>query len=643
MPHEKTRKMKTYIKSLFRVLLIVLLLVTAGQLWVSCGSGGNDSSFRRAGQEHFIRDSEHFRVDQRLRRIYFKKGKKEIRLDDIPTINGSYFYLRGKKLVKLSPGLSGKTGVYTYLYMESLTKEGNIDFRMEVHRENKEADSPVERITSSKISQPLFKNVTLEKNDRLLLKFEGRGIVYFSQPIYYKPRQPDEKKKGKYILFIAVDTFRGDQVGKRINGQPLTPNIDRFLKDSVYLENTYAQTSWTLPSFMSLFTGLNEYNHEVGIKESLKPEKPFLMEPLSREFITFGFHGGKVMNGRWGFSRGFDYYKKYQPAGALYPNGGQSLFGKAVEVLEQSDFADLFMFLHTYQTHAPYTPPMEFLLRLDKAPKYKSLDAVNFSEPQKTYVPVEEEYKNSLKLLYQAEVLAFDAYFGRFIDKLEKMGLYDDAMIVLMSDHGEEFFEHLGWGHSHSLYNELLKVPVAIKFPGSRFKNKRITWPTAVTDLLPTILSFYRIPFEAAELDGKDLMPLIREQETGTAKNTGRRNYVVSTISIGRYFEALPPRIALFFDEYKLIYNEPFTKKDLAYFNGFTPPPQPPVIELYHLKEDPAETRNIAAAHPGLTKKMMPLLLRIRKIIRRKEALLGTKKKALDKEVQEQLKSLGYL
>jgi choline-sulfatase len=597
-------------------------------------SKDSEKTFYRVEPDNLIQDTEYFRVDNTLRRIYFKKGKQETQLEEIPSINGHYFFLRGKKQIKITPKLTGDIGFYTYLYLESRPKNQSIRFVLEINRKGK--TQKIAQITTSKTSNPVFKDLEIKKDDGLLLKFKGRGIVYLSQPIMYKKLHGKDIAKRKHIFFIAVDTLRGDQIGMKVNNRSITPNMDRFTGEAVYLENAYAQTSWTLPSFMSLFTGLYEFNHEVGIKNALHPSKPFLVQALSREFITFAFHGGKVMNSRWGFSRGFDYYKKFQPAAALYPRGGQSLFQKAAELLEKAQFPNLFLFLHTYQVHAPYTPPKNFLYQLDQNPKYLGLEAPNFNQPEKTYLPVDEEKKHSLKELYQAEILAFDAYFGEFIQRLKAMNIYDNSMIILMSDHGEEFYEHKGWTHSHSLYEELISVPVFIKFPGSQFKNTRIKEVVGIIDLFPTILSYYNIQHETVEIDGIDLMPLIRGK-----KSPGSRDYVISTISTGKYFEAFPFRIAICFGDYKLIYNDPYTEKDLESFKEYALPPQTPKFELYNLKEDPVETQNIIDTHPNIKEKMMPIILEIRKLIRQKSAKTG--KKAIDEEVRKQLESLGYL
>jgi choline-sulfatase len=623
-------------KNLFAKLL--LLALTIGSVTMSCNSDQENSYFYRIPINQMMQDKTHFQLNKSLNRLYFTKGKVKQHLDNIPSINGSYFYLKGKKQIKLTSQLTGNINFYTYLNVQSLDKKGNIDFKIDLYAKNKSRN--ILHMTVKNTSQPIYQTIDIKKGDQILFRFTGRGIVYFSQPIVYKKPEQIDSTKSKHIIFIGVDTFRYDLVHKTVNSIPLTPNINKFIAESVFLKNTYAQTSWTLGSFMSVFTGLNEYNHEVGIKQSLSPQKPFLVEPLSNKFLTFGLHGGKVMNTRFGFSRGFDYYKKFKPAGALYPKGGQHLFNKAIELLQQANFPNLFLFLHTYQVHAPYTPPKEHLLRLSPNPSHFKIDLINFSEPQKTFEPLTDDIKETTTLLYEAEALAFDAYFGEFMDKLKKMGLYHNTLIILISDHGEEFFDHQGWGHSHNLYNELIQVPLFIKFPGGQFKNLHIDETTGLVDIMPTLLSYQGIPYPSDSLDGRNLMPLIRAKSK-SQNDTRRGEPVVSSISIGRYFEALPTRIALMFDHYKLIYNAPFTEKELAYFNGFTLPPQPETFQLFNLKNDPAETMNIIDDYPRIKDKMMPLMQKIQKIIRKKTASIGKKK--LDKEVKEQLKSLGYL
>jgi arylsulfatase A-like enzyme len=389
---------------------------------------------------------------------------------------------------------------------------------------------------------------------------------------------------------------------------------------------------------MSLFTGLYEFNHGVDIARSLDPKIPTLTEKASEKFITFGFHSGMGMRKRWGYSRGFDYYKRVPHTGPLYPKAGQNLFKQAVALLEKANFPDFFFFLHTYQVHDPYTPPLDFLLKLEKNPAYKKLDVVNQNAPWKTFHPESDDLRKSLKKLYQAEIHAFDSYFGEFIEKLKSLGIYDNAMIVFMSDHGEEFYEHKGWAHSHSLYNELIKVPVMIKFPGNNYKNTPVNDNIGVIDLIPTILSFYEVGTIESKIDGVDLMPLIRGE-----KEARRREYLISSVSESRYIREIPPKLAIIYGDYKIIYNESFSSKDLDYFKPYGLPPDTPQIEVYDLKKDSRESHNIALQKTELVKKIMPLIIKIRKII--KDNMIEKKKNEvhLDEEAKKQLKSLGYI
>jgi choline-sulfatase len=590
--------------------------------------------FYRLEPSEMLGDERHFEVDHGQQRLFFKNnGEKEL-LEEVPTIQGSHFYLKGKKQVKISPKLFGRIGFYTYLYLQGRPKNRSIEFNLEVHRGGK--IRRVRRIHAAKTSYPLFQELDVRRGDQIVMKFSGRGIGYYSQPILYEKFAAGQEARRANVILVAVDTFRGDQLGAVAPGlRSLTPNLDRFAGDAVRFENVFAQTSWTLPSFMSLFTGLNEYNHGVGIKAPLPAGVASLVGALSGKFITFGYHGGMVMKGKWGFSRGFDFYKEFKQATPLYPQGGRSLFEKAVELLQQSQFPRLFLFLHTYQLHSPYTPPREFLRRLNPSPLHARLDAINYIQPAKTYLPVADEMKQSLKELYQAEILAFDHYFGEFVFKLKEMGLYDTALIIVMSDHGEEFFDHGGWAHAHGLYNELIKVPLVIKFPGGRFRGTRPSDPVGIVDIMPTILGFQGLAYDAAGLDGTDLMPLIR------GRGIRRGHPLVSTISTGKYFEHYPGRIALIDGRYKLIYNEPYTPQGLEVFGEFAPPRQPAQFELYDLLSDPRETSNIFLRRPRGIEKMLLLLSRLRKQIARKQA--GKKDAALDEETTRQLRALGYL
>ena len=647
--------MKKIIKFLFLVLFCAAVL---GLLYVLLFKP-EEKNFVRVEPENFSLDTNRFRVDKKLRKIYFrhtspasretgknakkaalsrssqgKKNnpedkKKETWLAELPTIEGFPFYLKGKRSLQIFPRLTGAVSFYTYLYFDNLQKKEKIQFFLEVYRKGKSIE--IHKIKAAKYSHRYFRDLKLEKNDRLLLKFKGRGVVFFSKPVFYK-----KGAAPKNIFLIAADTLRWDQVGAEVAGKPLTPYLDEFTRDCLSFKNAYAQCPWTLPSFMSLFTGRCEFNHRVNSGRPLDPQIPLLIEKISEKFITFGFHSGMGMRKRWGYSRGFDYYHKVPYTSPLFPKAAHTLFHEAAALLEKSRFPDFFFFLHTYQVHDPYTPPEEFLLKLNREPKYKKLAVVNQNAPWKTFQPVDEELKEAYIELYRAEIHAFDAYFGAFMQKLKQLGLYDNAMIIFLSDHGEEFYEHRGWTHSHSLYDELIKVPLLIKFPGAEFKGLEIGENAGLIDLIPTILSYYKIGNEAAKIDGIDLMPLIRGEESLP------REFLISSISESRYIRQIPAKFAFIHGDYKIIYNEEFSDEDLEYFRPYGLPPQTPKIEVYNLKEDPLEKRNIAARQSALVKRVMPIIVKIKKIIR-DNLLRRGKEQGLDDEARKQLESLGYI
>ncbi len=610
------------------ICLAVSILAALLLLWPRIAGSGPD--FYRVEIQGIDPDPSRFRVNKQIGKLYFKRKDREIFLEHIPSIRGQYFYLNGEKQILIKPEISGDIGFYTHLYFQTVIKREPIAFMLEKLSRGKR--QKITEIQYGRMSRPLFQTLKLRSGDRLNLKFKGTGVVYFSQPIIYRKKPVQEQS---HVFLIGVDTLRGDQIGLKVGGKSLTPNIDRFLKDGVCFKNAYAQSPWTIPSFISLFTGLYEFNHQVDISHPLDLDKTLLTENLSKKFITFAFHGGCALDARWGYHRGFDSYQLLATTGPLFPEGGKALFNRTISFLKQSQFPRAFYFLHTYQVHSPYTPPRDFLYRLNPRPKNLELTAISHGNLAEKYVPVEPEMRHSLEELYRAEVLAFDSYFGQFIRDLKKMNLYDRSFIILMSDHGEEFFEHKGWEHCHSLYDELIRVPLVLKFPRNRFHNREIDEPVGVIDIMPTLLDYYRIPSDGIDIDGISLLPWVTEN-SGT-----KREYVMSSVSVSRYILALPPKLAFRFGDYKLIYNFPLSDEDQKFFKY--PPPPSSRIELFNLSQDPLEIRNIAGLEEKKVKRFLPLILDIKKRIQKTIRERSKRPLKLDKEVQKKLETLGYL
>lgn len=290
------------------------------------------------------------------------------------------------------------------------------------------------------------------------------------------------------------------------------------------------------------------------------------------------------------------------------------------------------MFLHTYQIHQPYAPPIEFLKRINPDSPYRNLKTKR--GPYTFQDETDAELKQGYMDLYQAEILAFDHYFGQFVKYLKEKGLYQRAMIVFMSDHGEEFYEHHGWEHGHGLYNEQIHVPLLIKYPGNRNAGKTIDADVEVVDILPTILDHYQIPADLENSDGRSLNPLLEGKE--------HKKEIFSSFSASRMLEKIPPKFAVISGKYKLIYNYEYSTDSLEYFENALPPVTGG-IELYDLEKDPLEKNNLAQSHPKVVSRMMPSVIRIKKIIKAAFAEDHREKTEMDGELKKQLETLGYL
>jgi arylsulfatase A-like enzyme len=487
------------------------------------------------------------------------------------------------------------------------------------------------RKENKKYYQVFSKEFCFLKDDEIIISVKGNGIIIVNKPLLYKVIN---KKKRKYVFAIALDTLRFDSIGTKRNGVSLTPAIDALKKDSVFFANTYTQSSWTLPSFTSFFTGLYEFNHQITRTTSLEKSKPFLVEQLRENFLTVNFNSGLWLKGKFGFSRGFDCFNVVSTPTDSY--GGKKLFKKTIKFIENSRFPSLFMFLHTYQIHSPYSPPDKYIDELKLKVKTKSLDTYFYN---KQYLnEFDKNLPDDMKKLYDAEILAFDDFFSNFINNLKKLGIYEQSMIVFFTDHGEEFYEHKAWAHAHSMYNEVIKAPLIIKFPNGQYSGKIIKKSTAIIDILPTILDFtHSYSKHSKKIDGLSLMPLVLDK-------TWKRKEIFSSTSITWLVKQIQPKFAIINDNYKIIYNFPFSEKNKAFFNRYGLPPKVDEIQVFDIQKDINEKKPLEGKEKDRVKKKY--MVEIKKL--RNKIFNGMHKKRksnihLNKAERKKLKSLGYL
>lgn len=303
------------------------------------------------------------------------------------------------------------------------------------------------------------------------------------------------------VILISIDTLRADHVGAYGYLLPTTPEIDALARDSLRLSSCVAHAPMTLASHASILTSLLPRHHGASIARTtrLADGATTLAEVLdSHGYATASFNGGVQLDAAYGLDRGFDVYESAKPSDAkpetLAGDEDRLRHGveRTIEWLSETP-SPFFVFLHSYEIHHPYTPDAETLALFDSdyagpLPDHISvelLERINAGEQT-----LSEADLAHVVHTYDAELRSADAAVGRLVAYLKRTDRYDDTLIVLTSDHGEEFGDHgqVGW-HAHTLYDELLLVPLIIKFPGSQLAGVVDAAQARGIDVAPTVLA----------------------------------------------------------------------------------------------------------------------------------------------------------
>jgi arylsulfatase A-like enzyme len=215
------------------------------------------------------------------------------------------------------------------------------------------------------------------------------------------------------------------------------------------------------------------------------------------------------------------------------------------------------------------------------------------------------------------------------MELLRRLELYDRTMIIVTSDHGEELYDHEGWGHAHALYNESIKAPLVIKFPRGRFSGRRVESFVRSIDIMPTILEISGVGFSRDTFDGRSLIPLVK----------GEENKDRTFFSEIRYEEDIPDRVSSNLERMKLILNGSYTDEQLRTF--LSPPPTKEREELFDLKADRNERSNIRPDERAAFGKIAAQIVRYQRQAKTKERHIDNR--AVDERVREQLRALGYI
>lgn len=464
------------------------------------------------------------------------------------------------------------------------------------------------------------------------LEFITRGdkpaVACWINPLIY---QPDRSSRN--VILISLDTLRADHLGCYGYSRPTSVAIDRLAAEGILFERCLAPSPWTLPSHVSLMTGLRTINHQVyGPKHRMSEQLETLAEFFSRAgWATTALTGGGYLHPVYGFGQGFD---NYLIRGQVNDNQAAAVLAENVlHWLKRLQDRPFFMFIHTYQIHSPYwSPPPYNRLFLDEKFPWEKFDLTKMKLNQEgRFRPLTEIERQNIIALYDSEIVYTDEILIKpLLAQLKKLGLYERTLIVITSDHGEEFFEHQGWGHAHSLYNEILWVPLIIKPFGRQAPGRKVSQIVSLIDLWPTLLEAVGIKVKRNSADGETLWPLIKDQDQ-------LRRVIISDLGSRLPARAIPMKVGLIFQDYKFIMNEPYQPADLKFFEF--PPPPLPRLELYDLRHDFGESNNLAEKESQVVRRLLQLL---NEHYRQRTSFVS-EKATQDRRLQEQLRALGYL
>ena len=317
------------------------------------------------------------------------------------------------------------------------------------------------------------------------------------------------------FILISLDTVSAQHLSLYGYERETSPFLDSLAARGVVFDNAYVQLPGTLPSHMSMFTGLYPDQHDVFPPDAVLSDSiPTLPELLQRAgFRTIGHTDGGFVSGRFGFARGFDLYDDRR---FILWGGVDHTFARGLVSLgELAPDERFFLFVHTYAAHDPYNPPRRCrdLFWQGPPPEGTQLSSSDVLRAHNTGVaPLRPDVVAYYESQYDGEIRCLDEEIGRFFAGLDELGLGDRVTVVITSDHGEEFLEHGKLVHEQ-IYHENLHVPLIVLGPGIE-GGRRVTEVVQTIDFAPTFLDLAAIE-PPPGLPGRSLLPLLAGHRDG--------------------------------------------------------------------------------------------------------------------------------
>ncbi|MCL4694340.1 MAG: sulfatase, partial [Candidatus Hydrogenedentes bacterium] len=294
------------------------------------------------------------------------------------------------------------------------------------------------------------------------------------------------------VLIFLVDTLRRDRLGCYGYERNTSPSIDALALEGFQIEKMISQSSWTRPAVASLLTSTYPSTHRTNDRANvLRSSLTTVAETLRRSgYFTHAFMSNPTCLPTWGFGKGF---ARFRDVGSftLNPKKDADVVDAVLKALDYAEGMPWFFYVHTMGPHSPYEPPAPY-------------DAQFLSDT--SGLSEQDAERRKLQDLYDGEIAFTDAQLGRLVGALKERGIYDNTVIAVLSDHGEEFWEHGGWGHGHSLFDEVVRIPCVVK-PTARAAGVKVSTDGVceIVDVAPTMLELAGLPVPE-EFEGRSLV-----------------------------------------------------------------------------------------------------------------------------------------
>jgi len=472
-------------------------------------------------------------------------------------------------------------------------------------------------VAATKKSEDFLRYLTAQ------VAFVGTGIIAVAMAIVpfairTEAVRPHVAHRGApNIILISIDSLRADHLHSYGYARNTSPNLDAVAAQGAVFETVISPTSWTLPAHMTLMTSLDPEAHGV-ITNRLRLGRGIdtLPQRLQRSgYATAGFVSATYLDGLYGFSRGFDEYDDYtllRVAGEKSRSAvtSQQVAQRAVDYLQKrssaKDQRPFFLFLHFFDVHYDYNPPAPYARMFDAAYAGRvtgNVDSVRQGMPSQDL--------NHVVALYDGEIAWVDANIGKILSSLHALGIDDNTIVAVTADHGEEFLEHGQAAHYKTLYDEVLRVPLVIRYPGHVAPGRRVQGQVRLMDVAPTLLSLAGFPVSHPRLgtEARSLACLLTSPQPRRAPNLPAFGDLRGEVASVRTGDA------------KLIRNLRTNKE-----------------EFYDLDHDPGERTNLDAIGQRERDQLRIILTRWRS-----SATAVNDQADLDEEEKAALKSLGYM